>query len=414
MATEIKMPDLGTTVERVTLLSWLKSPGDTVKRGEPLCEVETDKATSQLESVTQGVLLKQLVPPGTEIEVGTVIAYIGDPAESIPEGQTPTPAGPTPAPAAEPPSAASAAASPADVKVSPMIRNLAKRLGVDLNGIAGSGPGGQILRRDVLDAQKPGPASPDQAPAAVAPAPAARAPATAGPPAAPPRLTPMRVPDSLGSTIVSSNQLAVARTITHSHRHIIPINVFARIKMAAAIALRDQNAAGQRPSYDALFVYAVGQAIKEAPRFKCYFENDSLITTDGVHVGVAISPAEDLFIPVVRHADRKSITQIDQEIRLFAEKATRHALTPLEMTGATFTVSNLGMFDIEAFTAVIPPRQAGILSIGAVRDVVAFKPDNMLAAEKVARIILAVDHRFINGRTAAAFLTRVKQIMEDL
>ena len=367
MATEIKMPDLGTTVEQVTLIAWLKNPGDPVKRGEALCEVETDKATSELESVAQGVLLKQMVKAGTEIEVGTIIAYVGKEGESI---DAPAPASPTTPTESKP--HAQAQTRQTDVKVSPMIRNLAQRKGIDLSTVSGTGPGGQITRTDVLNATK-------------AP------PATASSPAASAEIT------------LSKNQLGVARTIGKSYREIIPISVFAKISMTVAIARREKKASsGQKLSYDAIFIHAVAAAMKQAPRFQCYFDNDKLAPAGAVNVGVAISRGDDLFIPVIRNADAKSIEQIDQEVRAFADKAGRGALTLEEMSGATFTISNLGMLPIEAFTAVVPPQQSGVLTIGSIN------------ADNITTVILTVDHRFINGRQAAEFVTAVKKHMESL
>ena len=363
MATEIKMPDLGTTVEQVTLVAWLKNPGDMVKRGEALCEVETDKATSELESVAQGVLLKQMVPAGTEIDAGTVIAYVGKEGESIePAAQA------KPATTAEPRAQSTAQAQPSEGKVSPMIRNLAKRKGIDLATITGSGPGGQITRTDVLNAGK----------------------ATDKPAAA-------------AGIVLSKNQLGVARTIEKSYREIIPMSVLARVNMAVAIAKRSQQTqSGRKLSYDAIFVHATAAAMKQAERFQCYFDNDKLVSAGGVNVGVAISRGDDLFIPVVRDADTKPVEEIDREIRAFADKAAKGELSLAEMSGASFTISNLGMLPIEAFTAVVPPQQSGVLTVGS------------LSADSITTVILTVDHRFVNGRQAAEFVTAIKERMESL
>ena len=366
MATAIRMPDLGTTVEQVTLAAWLKNPGHSVRRGEALCEVETDKAVSELESVADGVLLKQVVAPGTEIEVGTVIGYVGEEGETVAETKIDSD---SVTPQAEPEPKAQ---SEQGIAASPMVRSLAKRKGVDLTALIGTGPGGQITRADVLKAGR-----------------ATLAAATR--------------PVSAQATTLPGNQLAVARAIAKSYAEIIPISVFAKVNMAAASALHQRRRqSGQKLCYDAMLIHAARAAMAQAPRFQGYFDNDSLAPAGAVNVGVAISAGEDLFIPVIRNADAKSIEDIDDEVRTFADKAGKRALTEAEMSGATFTISNLGMLPIEAFTAIVPPRQSGILTIGSIDD------------NQIATVILTVDHRLINGRQAAEFVTATKERMETL
>ena len=195
----------------------------------------------------------------------------------------------------------------------------------------------------------------------------------------------------------------MARTIAKSYREIIPISILAKISMTVAKAQReDKSNSGKKISYDALFIHAVAAAMKQAPRFQCYFDNDTLHPVGAVNIGIAISRGDDLFIPVIRNADAKSIEQIDQEVRAFAEKAGKGALTLEEMSGASFTISNLGMLPIEAFTAVVPPQQSGVLTIGSIN------------ADNITTVILTVDHRFINGRQAAECVTAVKKTMESL
>jgi pyruvate dehydrogenase E2 component (dihydrolipoamide acetyltransferase) len=379
MAVPIKMPDLGTTVSQVTVVSWLKKEGEPVQVGDPLCEVETDKATSALESVAQGILLRQVVPPGSVVEVGAIVAYVGTPGESLEVAAPPSPG------EVADTLASSRAVTAAPLRVSPMVRNLAERLGVALDQVRGTGPEGLITREDVLRARDGQAAGP--------------------PPGAPP-----------AETALSKNQLAVARTITKSWHEIVPINVWGRIGVAGALALRQrvQAESGAKLSYDAVFVHVVSHLVKEFPKFRAYFENDRLLTTDSVNVGLAVSAGEDLFIPVVRDADQKPLSQINREVQELADKAARGTLTPAEMAGATFTVSNLGMFPVRAFTAIIPPQQCGILTVGTIEEVVRFREGHAPAADKVVSVILAVDHRFINGRQAAEFLSRLKERVEQL
>jgi len=380
MLQEIKMPDLGTATTEVTLAGWLKKEGDPVQRGEALCEVETDKATSELESVAEGILLKQIMAAGTVVQVGQVIAYIGSSGEALPaEGQGENRAE---AAAAPPESLESSAAD--TPKISLMIRNFAQRAGVALSKVKGTGPQGQILREDVLRAKQEGGES--------------------------------RLPPSKPSSMVlSKNQLGVARTITRSWNEIVPINLWGTIRMTAALSLRQrhQEQTAEKLSFDAIFLYAAGQAMKEYPRFQAYYEEEKIIAGAGINVAVAVSVGEDLYIPVIPAADTKQIVQIHEELSALTEKARQGSLALEDMNGATFTISNLGMYPVDAFTAIIPPGQCGILTIGRITDGLELDGAGM-SDRQVCQVILSVDHRFINGRQAAEFLTYFKTCMERL
>jgi len=381
MAKVIKMPDIGTTVDQIRLVTWLKQEGETVARGEPLCEVETDKAVSQLESVAAGVLLRQVVSEGSEITEGTVIGYVGKEGESVPEkGTEKEKQRKVKAKKSAPP-------SKENIKVSPMIRNLAKRSGIDLEQISGTGPGGLITREDVLNAK------------------AASGAAAAG-----------KGGKKKRKIEISSNQLSVAKAITKSHREIVTINLVGRIGMARAIKKREElsGKSGTKVLYDAVFLHAVSQVVKDYPHFQCFYDEEKLISEDAVNIGVTVSIGEDLFIPVIKSADGKSIVEIDKEIQELVSKAEKGSLGLEEMSGATFTISNLGMYPVQAFSAIIPPEQCGILAIGRTDNVIRFDEDSAVKSEPMATVTLSVDHRFINGREAAMFLTAVKEFMENL
>ena len=377
------MPDLGTAVKQVTLLKWCKEEGEFVKRGEIICEVETDKATTELESVAEGILLKQVLPANSEVEVGTVIAYVGQEGESISVSQ----------PSQE--SAVkqdlpqgSSGQTKSGPRIATMVRNLATKLNVDLNNVQGSGPGGRITCQDVKDAKQ-----------------------TAGS-----RKTQEATATRQQGAAISKNQLGVARTITKSWQEIVPISVTAKVDMSAAMAFRQKNLedTGEKVSFDAILIHAVSKAAKDFPCFKCYFDNDSLIDNNAVNIGLAISPGDDLFVPVIKNADQKAIAQIDRELRGLADKAGKGTISIEDMAEATFTISNLGMYAIESFTAIIPPHQSGVLTIGRIEDVVRFAENNSLVSHKMATLILSVDHRFINGRQAAEALTYLKDFLESL
>ena len=378
MPKEIRMPDLGTTESEVTLAFWFKEEGDTVKRGEPLCVVETDKATSDLESIADGVLLRRIVGEGGKVAAGDIIAYIGRAGEEIsPAGEM---AGHAPAerPAKHAPLASGGSVPPKPAaNASPMIVNLASRAGVDLSRVVGTGPGGQITRADLLKAGE----APDGGAARQG---------------------------------LSKNQISVARAVTASWRQVVPISLWASVRMEKAIALRESTGAGRRAAFDSLLVYAASRVVPDFPNFRCSFEGDALVPADGVNIAVAVSGEDRLVLPVVRNADRKSLPEIDAQVRDFAARGAAGSLTTGDLGGATFAVSNLGMMPIDAFTAIIPPGQAAILTAGRIRDVAAFGADLRPVVEKTAQVVLTVDHRFINGREAARFLTRFKEAMESL
>jgi pyruvate dehydrogenase E2 component (dihydrolipoamide acetyltransferase) len=422
--TEVRMPDLGTAASEVSLVAWLKEEGQTVRRGEPLCLVETDKAMSELESVADGILLKQMAGVGDKVEAGDVIALVGQPdakVESRPVAEKPQDAGHrVEFEAATRPKPTDGGSRP--VKASPLILNLARRAGVDLTRVAGTGPGGQITRVDLLKAQE----------------------------------RPTDTPT--GPEPLSRNQLAVARTVAAQWREAVPISLGATIRMEQAIAFSSapaersgdgafaigeadppaastslttpsRSAASEsavaaslcrrthnsrRPSFDALFVFAAAKAIREVAVFQAHVQDDALIRAEAVNLAVAMSSDAGLFLPVVRRADQKSLAEIDDEIRQLASQATTGQLTPEQLTGATFSISNLGMFPVDFFTAVIPSRQSGILTVGRMRDEVRFREDRCLSVEKVCQVVLTVDHRLVNGREAAELLTRIKEALESL
>jgi len=353
MPTPIKVPDMGTTVDQVRVVRWLKSEGDRVMRGETLCEVETDKAVVELESIAEGVLLKRLVEADTEVLQGVVIAYVGKPGENVPDTEVPTP----------------------DVAVAPLIKNLAQREGIDLATIAGTGPGGRITREDVLKATPQTPAE--------------------------------------GSPL-SSNQQVVARRVARSQREIPPIHLTGRIDMSGVIAQRERmKAAETRVSFDAFFLRAVAGVMKAFPHFRSRLESDAMIESDDVVPGIAVSEGYELYTPAIRAADKLSLEELESAIRDLSEKAKGHAFTQEDLQGGTLTVSNLGMYPVQSFNAVIPPQGVAILSIGATEQTPVVR-DGAVAIVPMATVTLSVDHRLINGREGAEFLAALKAEMENL
>jgi len=371
MATAIHMPDLGTNVEQVKLIEWLKQEGEYVRRGDPLCEVETDKATEPLESVAEGVLLRQMVPAGSEIRAGTLIAYVGAAGESIPGQQAEAPAATIAASGSPPPQPAGRS-----LKVSPVIRNLAQREGVDLDSIVGTGAGGQITRDDVLAAKKSA---------------------------------------SGQGTPLSRDQLAVARRVSRSNQEIPTIDLVASLDMSAAIRLRERPAreSSRKVSYDAIFLFAAAQAIPRFPSFASHVDGDRAIAHGGVDVCLAISHERRLYTPVVRNADRLSLIEVEAAVQQLVGKTRAGQLSSADLSGGSFTVSNLGMFPVQSFNVIIPPEQAGALSIGMIQPRPVFR-DGRFEAVPLATVVLSIDHRLINGAEGAEFLQQVKNIVESL
>lgn len=385
MATPIRMPEFGTTVEEVKVVNWLKQVGQAVRKGEAICEVETDKAIMEFESYTDGVLLAQLVPAGANVEEGQIIAYIGKMGEEAPAADVAQETQATPA--VQAPAPTGGAAPPPGAKVSPLIRNLARREGVDLSAVAPTGPGGHITREDILRAKA------TQATAAAAPA------ATAAP----------------AGGKLSSRQRAVARRVSQSHRQIVPIHLECRVDMSAAMALRERAAkdTGQKVSYDAIFVYAISRILGNFPRFRSHLSGEELVPAQGANVALAVSFGEDLYTLTVFDPAAKTLAQIDTDIQMLLAKARAGQLSLAEMSGACVTISNLGMYPVVRFSVVIPPEQSAGLGIGAIEQQVLIR-EGQICSAPMAGVTLSVDHRTINGRQAAEFLAALKETLEKL
>jgi len=371
MATPIKIPDLGTTTDEVTLVEWLKQEGEPVKRGEALCEVETDKATDELESVAEGVLLRQVVPAGSEIVSGTIIAYVGSPGESIPEPETAAPSQPEKPGGQEGPREDGAAPG-----VPPVIRNLAKRMGVDLDSVTGTGPGGRITRDDVVRAKQAG-----------------------------------------GDKVarLSKDQLAVARRVSRSNQEIPAIDLTCTVDMSGAMQLRQRvmQETSKKVTYDSIFLFAVAQVSTSFGNFTSHVTGEEVFVHDSTDIAVAISWERRLYTPVIRNADELSLSEIELEVQRLLEKTRRGELRSEDLVGGSLTVSNLGMFPVQSFNVIIPPGQSAALAVGAIEERPVVKEGKILPLP-VVTVVLSVDHRLINGTEAAEFLKQLKEFLETL
>ncbi len=443
MATKVVMEALSPTMEEGRLVEWKKGEGDPVAVGDVLAEVETDKAVMELVARAGGTLLKQVVPAGATVPVSELVALIGEPGEAVDNGkpaapadsapaspaERATPPGPPaasaspaasapaapstpPAPPARPaaPSPAPAGASTGRVKASPLARRIAAERGIDLGGIAGTGPEGRVVLRDLEGA----PATPRAAaPAGGAPTPAAAAP---GAPT-PPRPVVVRSPDGAPFTDVPLSQIrkTIARRLAQSIGPIPTFYLTTEVDMERAWDAREGlKALGEGPkvSFNDIIIKAVATALRQHPACNAWWQDDRIRYWHEVHVSMAVAIEEGLITPVIRHTDLKSLREIAAESHDLAGRARERRLAPEEYTGGTFSVSNLGMLDIDEFTAVINPPEAGILAVGRIVQK-AVVHEGQLAARRRLRLTMSCDHRVIDGATGAQFLKTLKAMLEN-
>jgi pyruvate dehydrogenase E2 component (dihydrolipoamide acetyltransferase) len=455
---EVTMPRLSDTMSEGAVGRWLKQPGDKVSVGEIIAEIETDKATMELESYENGTLQKIIVPEGQTVEIGEVIAMIGDgPVEEAPTPAAGAPvpthaqaAGPDAPPTEEggaiasqrvqqgqpepqaptqqgsPEAVAGATSAPAGdgngrVLASPVARRIADELGIDLRQVQGSGPGGRIIKENVEEfaarrgeqSQKAPAATPTPAPAvtpapapAVTPAPApARSPA---PPAAPATAT---------LTPLSRMRKAIARAMNESKPGVPHIYVTVEVDVEALIALREQIAtSGTRVSLNDLVVKAAARTLVKLPALNASLVSGedgqpALAQHPAINLSVAVALEEGLIAPVVKDADKKSIGTISAEIRDMAGRAREGKIKQHELEGATFQVTNLGMFGVVEFGSIITVPQAASLAVGAVRKVPVVRNDQIVVGQ-VMNLTLSADHRIVDGALAAQYLKDLKALLE--
>jgi pyruvate dehydrogenase E2 component (dihydrolipoamide acetyltransferase) len=423
---EVVMPRLSDTMEEGTVLRWLKADGEQVRRGEELVEIETDKATMTYESDQEGTL-RILAGEGETLAVGAPIAQIGDDdGEAAPKAaahetnQTGPAAAPktdtaqADAPARDPatqtpPPATSDAGSPR-VKASPLAKRIAREDGVDLNALTGSGPGGRIVKADVLAAEQQGPAAdPAAAPSGMGDA------ATAGPGAQPPSQAPAGTAKGETTTVeLSRTQQTIARRMAESKATIPDFTLRIVVDMQECVALRTELKTlshPDAPTFNDMIVKACALALREYPRANGSYRDARLQLHSRVNVGVAVAAQDALVVPTVFDADVKSVGEIARETRALAERVRAGTITPPELGGGTFTVSNLGMYGIESFNAIINPPQAAILAVGSLAQRAVVRDGELVARHTVA-LTLSCDHRILYGADAAEFLGRIRELLE--
>ncbi len=408
MATKVHMEALSPTMEEGRLVKWTKHEGDPVKSGDTLAEVETDKAVMELVARADGQLIKVMVPEGTTVPVGNVVAWIGKPGEKVDgDGAAPAPKA-VPAPEQRAPSAVRSASetpplpapiAPADamrVKASPLARRMAKDAGVDLKLVEGSGPGGRVIKRDI-----------EQAPAAAVATTTSVVPRTGyGAPRTPYDDVPLT---QIRKTIAKRLAASIGPIPHFFLTTEIDMERAAEAREALNTQLGDE---GGKISFNDIIIKAVALALVQHRTCNAWFQEDHIRYWNEVHIGMAVAIEDGLITPVIRNADMKSLREIGAESRELAARARSRRLKPEEYTGATFSVSNLGMFDIDQFTAVINPPEAGIVAIGSI--VAKAVPDgDRVVVRRRLRLTMSCDHRVIDGATGAVFLKTLKQMLEN-
>jgi pyruvate dehydrogenase E2 component (dihydrolipoamide acetyltransferase) len=424
MSTKVVMEALSPTMEEGRLVEWKKQEGDAVAVGDVLAEVETDKAVMELVARAGGTLLKQVVQAGATVPVSELVAVIGEPGEKVeapsagqgdgqaaPAAKKPAPKAveangqPTakpavmPQPAAAAPAAASpAAAPPADrsagrVKASPLARRMAAERGIDISGVAGSGPEGRVVARDVEGSR----------PAAAAAAAPARAPSVRVLPGQPYQDVPL-----------TQIRKTIAKRLAQSIGPIPTFYLTTEVDMERSREAREAllAAGGEKVSFNDIVIKAVAMALRQHPECNAWWQDDHIRYWNEVHVSMAVAIEEGLITPVIRHTDLKSLREIAAESRDLAGRARERKLTPEEYTGGTFSVSNLGMLDIDEFTAVINPPEAGILAVGRMVE----RPvahDGAVTIRRRMRLTMSCDHRVIDGATGARFLQTLTRMLEN-
>ncbi|WP_347270763.1 pyruvate dehydrogenase complex dihydrolipoamide acetyltransferase [Rhizorhabdus histidinilytica] len=435
MPIELKMPALSPTMEEGTLAKWLVKEGDTVKSGDLLAEIETDKATMEFEAVDEGTIAKLVVAEGTEgVKVGSVIALIqGEDEDAAPKAAPKAEAAPkeepkpAPAPKAEAPApkaeasakpaapAAMPAASGDRVKASPLARRLAQAQGVDLAQVSGTGPGGRVVKAD-LDGAPKAAAAPAPAPAAAAtPAPAAAPAAAPKPAAAPAQAGPDEIPHEVVK--LSNMRKVIARRLTESMQQSPHIFLTVDIRLDPLLKLRGQlnaslEARGAKLSVNDLLIKALAVALMEVPDCNVSFAGDTLIQYKRADISVAVAIPGGLITPIIKGADTKSVAAIATEAKDLAQRAKEGKLQPHEYQGGTASISNMGMFGIKQFTAVINPPQAMIMAVGA-GEKRPYVVDDALSTATVMSVTGSFDHRAIDGAVGAQLMQAFKRLVEN-
>jgi pyruvate dehydrogenase E2 component (dihydrolipoamide acetyltransferase) len=415
-ATVVRMPKMSDTMTEGVLVSWLKKVGDKVKSGDIIAEVETDKATMELENYEDGTLLYLGAKEGEAVPVDGIIAIVGEEGADfqalLDGGGQPAAPATTTAPEATPEPAAAAPqasdnGSDSRIKASPLAKALAKDKNVDLTKITGSGEGGRIVKKDI-DAAQASPAAPQ--PVAQPAQQATQAQKTAPTPA--PAAAPA---GEYEDTPVSQMRKTIARRLSESLFTAPHFYLTMEITMDKAMELRGKinEVSPVKISFNDMVIKAAALALKQHPAVNSSWLGDKIRKYHYVNIGVAVAVDEGLLVPVVRDADKKVLSIIAGEVKEMAAKAKDKKLQPKDWEGNTFSISNLGMFGIDEFTAIINPPDSCIMAVGGIKKVAAFKEDGTIYPTNIMKVTLSCDHRVVDGATGSAFLQTFKKLLEN-
>jgi pyruvate dehydrogenase E2 component (dihydrolipoamide acetyltransferase) len=460
MAKIIGLPKLSPTMEEGTLVRWVKQEGDSIEVDDLIAEIETDKATMEFRSFDRGVLLKQLAPEGATLAPDQPVAIVGNqgddisallkkagasgaasvppPAAAVRARSVPPPASTQQASAGAKAPAASAdadqnespevGAQPEDgpengaaqaggrVFASPVVRRIAREKEIDLSRITGTGPHGRVIKRDVeaIEGRVGLPGTPLRGPSA--PPPSGKRPAPAGPQA---KIVPAAAPPAAGDRVEKLSQMrkTIARRLSESKREVPHFYLTIDVDAEPIVKLREQlnqqlAASGEKISPNDLLIKACAVALRRFPRVNASFAGDSMIFHEDIHISVAVAIPDGLLTPVLRNADRLGVLEISQRVRELAGRAKEKKLKPEEMQGGTFSISNLGMYGIDSFSAVINPPEGAILAVGAVRDEPVVKAGAVVAGKRLA-LTMSCDHRVVDGAVGAEWLKVLRGLIEQ-
>ena len=402
MPTLVNMPKLGQTMEEGTVISWLKRPGERVSRGEPLVQIETDKVVCDIEASQSGLLHTILAREGEKIPVGSAIAVIAAEGETVNVatllGTLPPPAGMAATTAREhiassastspQMSAAASPTAPREIRISPAARKLAREHSIPLESLQGTGPGGRIVVEDVERA--------------------VAAPTTAAPPERVRRTIPL-----------AGIRCTIAQRMTQSWAQVAHVTEVMEVDMTEVVALRRRRLAawerefGVRISLTDVLTFAVSRTLREFPDLNARLEGEQIKVLEDIHLGVAVATPEGLIVPVIRHADQRSLGDIARQSAHLAEKAQARKLSLDEVSGGTFTITNLGAYGIEIFTPIVNYPQCAILGVGRVAERPVVMPGR-IDVRSIMYLSLSFDHRIIDGAPAAMFLQKLKERLETL
>ncbi len=428
MSMPILMPALSPTMKEGKITKWLKKEGDKISSGEAVAEVETDKSNLEVEAYEDGYLLKIVVPENESAPVGAPIGYLGEKGEKVeapaqqpkPVAAAPAPAAPAPRPSTPAPAAAQKTSAPAPatprpqagpaqvvpfrregdrraeeegrLRASPLAKRIAEERGLDLAALQGSGPQGRIIKRDIEEALTHGAAVPRLAP-------------SPGVPLSVERREPQVVPISSMRRVIAQRLADVKPGVPHFYLTV-------DIEMDAAMQIRDEaKALDSKVSVNDIVVKAAAIALRRMPKMNVSLQGDQQLQYQNVDVGIAVAIEEGLITPIIRDADQKGLAAISAEARDLAERARKRALKPQEYTGGSITISNLGMFGVDSFVAVINPPQASIVAVGQVAEKAVVR-NGQVVVRKIMTSTLSGDHRIIDGALGAEYLRELKGLLE--